>query len=98
MMNGKMSPDEKKSLLGQFLDAQLAPGRPKIWRNAFLALLAAVAVLGIAVPNHHPHFGYDAYPFFWPAFGLGAGLVLIFVVKKIIQPIIKRPEDHYDDL
>jgi peptidoglycan/LPS O-acetylase OafA/YrhL len=93
-----MSADEEKGVLGRFLASQLAPGRPKVWRNLFLAILLVVAVLGVVVPNHHPHFGYDAYPLFWPVFGLGAGLVLIFVVKKIIQPLIKRPEDHYGDL
>jgi hypothetical protein len=93
-----MSNDEIKGFLGQFLANQLAPGRPKVWRNIFLATLLVIAILGVLVRNHHPHFGYDAYPFFWPIFGLVAGLVLIFVVKKIIQPLIKRPEDHYGDL
>jgi hypothetical protein len=90
--------DGQRGFLGDFLDAQLAPGRPRTWRNAFLALLAAIAVLGAVATNHHPHFVYDARPFFWPAFGLAAGLALIFAAKKIIQPLIKRPEDHYDDL
>ncbi|MDR0355815.1 MAG: hypothetical protein LBJ64_08805 [Deltaproteobacteria bacterium] len=90
--------EEKKGFLGQFLENQLAPGRPKLWRNIFLTSLAVIAVLGVAIKNRHPHFGYDAYPFFWPVFGLGLGLALIFAVKKIIQPLIKRPEDHYGDL
>jgi hypothetical protein len=90
--------EENKGLLGQFLEDQLAPGRPRMWRNIFFALLAVIALLGVVVKNHHPHFGVDAYPFFWPVFGLGVGLVLVFVVKKIIQPLIKRPEDHYGDL
>ncbi|MDR0622615.1 MAG: hypothetical protein LBJ61_12200 [Deltaproteobacteria bacterium] len=93
-----MPNDEPQGFLGRFLADQLAPGRAKAWRNAFLAILAVIAVLGVVIPNHHPHFGFDAYPFFWPIFGLGVGLVLIFVVKKIIQPLIKRPEDHYGDL
>jgi peptidoglycan/LPS O-acetylase OafA/YrhL len=84
--------------LGRFLDAQLAPGRTRSWRNFLFAVLAVIAVLGLVVTNHHPHFGYDAYPFFWPVFGLAAGLALIFIVKKIIQPVIKRTEDHYGDL
>jgi membrane protease YdiL (CAAX protease family) len=93
-----MPNEEPKGALGRFLEAQLAPGRPRAWRNAFLAILLVIAVVGVIVPNHHPHFGYDSYRLFWPVFGLGAGLVLIFVVKKIIQPLIKRPEDHYGDL
>ncbi|MDR2302440.1 MAG: hypothetical protein LBF38_10425 [Deltaproteobacteria bacterium] len=90
--------DKRPDFLGRFLADQLAPGRPKVWRNAFLALLALIAILGLVIPNRHPHFGVDAYPFFWPIFGLVMGLILIFAVKKIIQPLIKRPEDHYGDL
>ncbi|MDR2367059.1 MAG: hypothetical protein LBF58_02965 [Deltaproteobacteria bacterium] len=93
-----MPNDEQKCFLGRFLADQLAPGRPRVWRNVFFAILLVIAALGVVIPNHHPHFGVDSYPFFWPVFGLVAGLVMVFVVKKIIQPLIKRPEDHYGDL
>ena len=83
-------------LLGGLLAAQLA--RTRLWRTAMMASLGASAAIGLAVPNRHPHFVYDAWPFFWPAFGLGLGLALIFAAKKVIQPILKRPEDHYGDL
>jgi peptidoglycan/LPS O-acetylase OafA/YrhL len=84
------------SPLGRLLAAQAQKTKP--WLAFLLALLAAIAAAGLAIPNHHPHFGIDAWPFFWPAFGLGLGLVLIFMAKKVIQPILKRPEDHYGDL
>ncbi|MDR2387889.1 MAG: hypothetical protein LBE80_09950 [Deltaproteobacteria bacterium] len=93
-----MPNQQGQDFLARFLAEQLAPGRPRVWRRIFLALLAIIALLGLIIPNHHPHFGLDGYAFFWPIFGLVMGLILIFVVKKIIQPLIKRPEDHYGDL
>jgi hypothetical protein len=90
--------DKKTGVLGSFLDAQLKPERIRVWRLVFFGALALVALLNLVIKNHHPHFGVDAYPFFWPAFGLVTGVVLVFLVKKIIQPLIKRSEDHYGDL
>ncbi|MDR1038670.1 MAG: hypothetical protein LBR80_00595 [Deltaproteobacteria bacterium] len=84
--------------LGGFLAAQLAPERIRIWRIVFFLALAVAALLNLVVPNHHPHFGVDRYPFFWPVFGLAVGVVMVFVVKKIVQPLIRRPEDHYGDV
>ena len=91
-------PQSENSGLGGLLAAQLTPGRGKIWRNVLFAALAAAAVVGIIIPNHHPHFVYDALPLFWPVFGLVLGLALVFAAKRVIQPIIKRPEDYYGDL
>jgi hypothetical protein len=65
---------------------------------AFLAGLAGLAVLNLFLRPSHPHFGLDALPLFWPLFGLGVGLVMVLAVKKIIQPLIVRKEDYYDDL
>jgi H+/Cl- antiporter ClcA len=84
--------------LAKFLAAQLTPSRLKLWRRLFFGVLAGIAVLNVVVHNHHPHFGWDAKPLFWPAFGLIIGLALVLVVKKIIQPLIKKSEDYYGDL
>jgi hypothetical protein len=65
---------------------------------AFLAGLAALTILNLFLRPAHPHFGLDSLPLFWPLFGLGAGLIMVLAVKKIIQPLIVRQEDYYDDL
>lgn len=44
----------------------------------------------------HPHFVYDAYPAFWAVFGLGVALLMTVILKKIVFPILGRPEDLYD--
>ncbi|MDR1871911.1 MAG: hypothetical protein LBS60_08365 [Deltaproteobacteria bacterium] len=96
--NGPHGPNGPNGFLARFLAAQLTRGRIKFWRMFFFAVLAVILVLNLVIANHHPHFGPDAKPFFWPLFGLVVGIVLVIVVKKIIQPLIKKPEDYYGDL
>ena len=87
------------SPLGRWLEENRAPARAAAWKKALLAVLAALALVNLFLRPHEPHFGLDAWPLFWPAFGLGAGLVMVWLVKKVIQPyFLKRPEDHYGDL
>lgn len=46
---------------------------------------------------HHAEFGLDAYPGFWAAFGLVLAMLMVFVMKKIIQPLLVRPEKESID-
>lgn len=85
--------------LGACLQANRRPEARRVWRALFFSFLAALVVLNIvAISNLHPHFGIDEMPGFWPVFGLVVGVVMVFFVKKIVQPLIKRPEDYYGDL
>jgi hypothetical protein len=89
---------EKAGGLGAFLDSQLSAERIRAWRLVLFLALAVTALLNLVITNHEPHFGLDRYPFFWPLFGLVVGVLMVFIVKKIVQPAIKRPEDHYGDV
>jgi TRAP-type C4-dicarboxylate transport system permease small subunit len=89
---------ENISGLGKFLARQLESDKIRTWRLAFFLILIVILVLNIFIRNEHPHFGIDRYPFFWAAFGLIVGVAMVFLVKKIIQPLIKKPEDYYGDL
>jgi len=88
----------KLDSLGRFLEENRTPERRRSWRLVMLAVLGLLAVLNFIIPNHHPHFILDKYPLFWPIFGFGVGVIMVFFVKKIVQPLIKRPEDYYGDL
>lgn len=84
------------SALGKFL--QICAANSRLLLVAFLAALAILAAANLFLRPEHPHFGYDGLPLFWPVFGLGVGLAMVLVVKKLIQPLIVRKEDYYDDL
>ena len=82
--------------LGSFLALQNSLYR--LWRKVFFAALALFVVLNLFIRPVDPHFDLDQYPGFWAVFGLGVGLAMIFVMKRIIQPLIVRKEDYYGDL
>ncbi|MDR2934768.1 MAG: hypothetical protein LBV70_02615 [Candidatus Adiutrix sp.] len=87
------------SPLGRWLEENRAPLRASAWKKALRLLLAVLAGANFVLRPHEPHFGLDALPLFWPLFGLAAGVFMVFLVKRIIQPcFLKRPEDYYGDL
>jgi hypothetical protein len=73
-------------------------GRAGFWLLLYMAFLALLAFLNLFIRPEHPHFGADGWFGFWPVFGLGVGLAMIFVMKRIVQPLIARQEEYYDDL
>jgi hypothetical protein len=60
--------------------------------------LAFLLFLNIFIRPEHPHFAVDASWGFWAVFGLGIGCLMVFVMKRIIQPLIVRNEDYYGDI
>jgi hypothetical protein len=85
------------SPLGRCLEKNRAGAA--LWKKIFLVFLALLALANFYLRPYEPHFGLDSYPLFWPVFGLGAGVIMVFLVKKILQPFfIERPEDYYGDL
>ena len=82
------------SRLGNWLEWQTT--KVKAWRNLLFAVMIALAVVGALVHNHHPHFVYDELYVFWAAFGWALAVVMTVVLKKIVFPILRKPEDYYD--
>ena len=84
--------------LGELLDRtrKRHAGR---WRMGFFLLLGLLVLGNGFIHPHHAEFGVDATTGFWAAFGLGASVTMVVVMKKIIQPLLVRPEenDELDD-
>lgn len=81
--------------LGKFFEAQQK--RSRTWLILAFVILAALAAGNFFMTSPEPHFHYDAYPEFWPIFGFGAASLMILFMKKIVQPLIERPEDYYPE-
>ena len=87
---------ENRSLLGAFIQAQLRLTIP--WMILWFGVLGFLLLLNIFIRPEHPHFVVDAYWGFWAVFGLGVGCLMVFVMKRIVQPLIVRKEDYYGDI
>ena len=66
------------------------------WKKAFWIFLGLILLANFFIHPHEAEYGLDAYPGFWAVFGLVVTVVLVFVMKKIIQPMIVRPEEYID--
>ena len=55
-----------------------------------------VAINVLVVP-HHPHFAAEDVPGFWAVFALLGTVVMVAVLKKVVYPILARPEEDRDD-
>ncbi|NJB67682.1 hypothetical protein GGQ74_001322 [Desulfobaculum xiamenense] len=70
--------------------------RAAAWKKALFVVLGILVALNVFIHPHEPHFGLDAYPGFWAAFGCGFAVVMTVILKKIVFPILGKPEDYYD--
>lgn len=87
---------ENPSLLGSII--QVLNGMTLGLLLTWFAVLAFLLLLNIFIRPEHPHFVVDAYFGFWAVFGLGVGVVMVYVMKRIVQPLIVRKEDYYGDI
>ena len=70
----------------------------KTWKMIFFAVLLVLVILNFFIHSHHGHFWHlDETPGFFAVFGLVVGLAMVIIMKKIVQPFIKREEDYYGD-
>lgn len=78
-------------MLGAWLDQ--ARANAQAWKKALFIVLAALVALNLFITTHHPHFAGEGLPGFWAVFALVATVVMVFVLKKIVYPMLARPED-----
>jgi uncharacterized membrane protein YphA (DoxX/SURF4 family) len=73
-------------------------GQAKLWRSVFFVVLVLLVGLNFVIRPEETHFGWDGVPGFFAGFGLIVGVVVLFVLEKIVRPLIARKEDFYGDL
>jgi uncharacterized PurR-regulated membrane protein YhhQ (DUF165 family) len=67
--------------------------RKVLW--VFYASLVIVVLVEFFI-HKHPYFPWEEWPQFYAVYGFVAFVVLIFVAKYILRPLVKRREDYYD--
>jgi ABC-type Mn2+/Zn2+ transport system permease subunit len=69
-----------------------------LFRILFFVVLVVLVALNVFEKPEHPHVHEEVYPGFWAVFGLGAGVVMIYLIKRIIANLVAFDEDTYDRL
>lgn len=86
---------QEPKLLGSWLEtARERAGKFKI---LLFVVLAALVVLNFVVMPHEPEFAAEKLPGFWALFALIGAVVMVVVLKKIVYPILARPEENAND-
>ena len=84
------------SILGEMLDRTRRQHAGR-WKRGLFLFLGLILLVNLFIRPHHAEYGVDGYTGFWAVFGLGVTVAMVVVMKKLIQPILVRPEEH-DDL
>lgn len=77
--------------LGNFLD-RMRRKYIRAWKVGFFVFLGAGAAVNFFHRPHEAEYVLDTWPGFWPVFGLGVSVTMVFLMKKIVQPLLVRPE------
>jgi hypothetical protein len=81
---------------GNILD-QMRWKYAKAWKIGLFVFLAAIVAVNFSIRPHEAEYRFDIYPGFWAAFGLSTTVLMVWIMKKVIQPRIKRPEEGNDE-
>lgn len=69
-------------------------GAKLLW--ALYGLCAVLILLDLLI-HRHAETSFDGNFGFYGAYGFIASAVLVVVARFVLRPIVKRPEDYYDD-
>ena len=83
--------------LGNFLDRMRTPRSVRTWKLGLFVFLGIALVVNFFLYPHQAEYFLDNYPGHWAIFGLLVSLAMILIMKKIVQPMLRRPEDKDDD-
>jgi hypothetical protein len=77
--------------LGNFLD-RMRRQYVGAWKLALFVFLGAAVAVNFVIRPHEAEYVLDTLPGFWAVFGLGVAVTMVFLMKKIVQPLLVRPE------
>lgn len=86
---------QESKLIGSWLDS--AQKKAGVFRTLLFVVLAVLVLLNFVIRPHEAEFAAEAYPAFWALFALIGAIVMVFVLKKIIYPLLARQEEDSND-
>ena len=73
-----------------------AKEKSPFWKKAFFCALGTLVGINLFLHPHHAHFAMETAVGFWAIFGVCVSMIMVVVLKKIIYPLINKPEAFYD--
>jgi hypothetical protein len=83
--------------LGNFLNGMRKGRNVRAWKIVLFVFLGAALTVNFFVYPHRAQYFIDNYPGYWAVFGLLVSVAMVVAMKKIVQPLLKRPEETDDD-
>ncbi len=76
------------------------PKHLRLLKHAFIAGAILIAFLEALVVNilhlGHGYFWFDVLPAFGSLYGFVSSVIIIFIAKFVLYPLVSRKEEHYD--
>jgi len=86
---------QEPKLLGSWLET--ARAKAGAFKILLYLVLAALVALNFFILPSEPEFVAEKVPGFWALFALIGTIVMVVVLKKIIYPLLARPEEDTND-
>ena len=83
--------------LGNFLDRMRKGRSLRVWKLALLLFLGAMLAVDFFAYPYRGETFLDNHPGHWAVFCLLVSVAMILVMKKVVQPLLRRPEDKDDE-
>ena len=86
---------QEPKALGRWLEK--AREKAGAFRIALFLALALLVALNFLIRPREAEFPAEALPAFWAVFALVGAVVMVFVLKKIVYPLLARSEEDTND-
>ena len=83
--------------LGNFLDRMRKGRSLRVWKLALLLFLGAMLAVDFFAYPYRGETFLANHPGHWAVFCLLVSVAMILVMKKVVQPLLRRPEDKDDE-
>lgn len=60
----------------------------------FFSLCVVILVVDVFIPRHHSHFRWENWYGFYGAYGFFSCVILVFVAKYGLRPLVMREEQE----
>ncbi len=71
------------------------------WSKKLLYILVPILILAgieLLFVHPHPHFAWEGWVGYDAVFGFISSTILVIIAKPLMDGLIKRPEDYYEDI